>query len=116
MTSRELHPAVERRTCIGANDVELVADGYGDPTQPAVLLLHGGGQTRRSWGGTAEILSAAGFYAVTADLRGHGESGWDPSGDYTLSAHMGDVERGGAQLGGPAIIGGSRGGGGGVWG
>ena len=45
----------------------------------------GAAQRRRS--------SAAGFYAVTADLRGHGESGWDPAGDYTLSAHMGDVER-----------------------
>jgi len=93
MTSRELNPAVERRTCIGANGVALVADAYGDPVQPAVLLLHGGGQTRHSWGSTAETLSGAGFYAVTADLRGHGESGWDPSGDYTLSAHMADVEQ-----------------------
>src|SRR4051795_10074421 len=110
MTSRELHPAVERRTCIGANDVELVADEYGDPHPPPGPLLHGGGQTRHSWGGTAEPLGAAGFYAVTADLRGHGESGWDPSGDYTLSAHMGDVERWCAQLGRPAIVGASLGG------
>ncbi|HZX55458.1 MAG TPA: alpha/beta hydrolase [Ilumatobacteraceae bacterium] len=115
MTGREVHPVVERRTCIGANGVQLVADGYGDQTQPAVLLLHGGGQTRRSWGGTAETLSAAGFYAVTADLRGHGESGWDPSGDYTLSAHMGDVERWCAQLGRPAIVGASLGGMAGLW-
>ncbi len=115
MSSRELHPAVERRTCTGANDVELVADAYGDPAQPAVLLLHGGGQTRQSWGNTAATLSAAGFYAVTADLRGHGESGWDPLGDYTLTAHMADVERWCTELDRPAIVGASLGGMAGLW-
>ena len=110
MTGRRLHPAVHRRTCVGANDVELVADAHGNPDAPAVLLLHGGGQTRHSWGGVAETLSNADFYAVNADLRGHGQSGWDPNGDYSFAAQMIDVEAWCDLLGRPAIVGASLGG------
>jgi pimeloyl-ACP methyl ester carboxylesterase len=100
-------------TCRGANGVELVADVYGDPAHPAVLLLHGGGQTRHSWGGTAATLAAAGFWAVSADLRGHGDSGWDPDGDYTFAAFRGDVEAWCSMLdvgAAPAVVGASMGG------
>ncbi|MCA1585872.1 MAG: alpha/beta hydrolase [Acidobacteria bacterium] len=42
---------------------------------PALMLLHGGGQTRRSWNdrGYVDRLSK-GFTVITVDLRGHGES------------------------------------------
>jgi non-heme chloroperoxidase len=82
----------QRLVCRGANGIELVADAYGDPSAPSVLLLHGGGQTRHSWGGTAEALAAHGFYAVSADLRGHGDSEWDPEGDYSFSVFQFDTE------------------------
>ena len=59
----------------GRDGIELAADAYGDPSHPPVLLLHGGGQTRFAWGGTAAQLAADGWYAVSMDLRGHGESG-----------------------------------------
>jgi pimeloyl-ACP methyl ester carboxylesterase len=101
---------VVRRVCVGTNSVELVADAWGDPTHPAVLLLHGGGQTRHSWGATAQTLSRAGLYAVNADLRGHGESGWDPHGDYSYAAQMSDVEAWCRLLARPAIVGASLGG------
>ncbi|HEY0519840.1 MAG TPA: alpha/beta hydrolase, partial [Ilumatobacteraceae bacterium] len=97
------------------NDVELVADAHGDPLDPPVLLLHGGGQTRHSWGSTADVLADAGFYAVTADVRGHGESGWDRDGDYSFAAQMGDVEAWCDLLGRPAIVGASLGGLAGLW-
>jgi non-heme chloroperoxidase len=99
-----------RLSCVGANGVQLVADAWGDPNCPPVLLLHGGGQTRRSWGTTARMLGDAGLYAVTADLRGHGESGWDPHGDYSFAAQMADVEAWSDLLGSPALVGASLGG------
>jgi pimeloyl-ACP methyl ester carboxylesterase len=115
MTGRNVRDSVRRLTCVGANDVELVADAFGDPAHSAVLLLHGGGQTRHSWGTTAEDLGRAGFYAVTADLRGHGESGWDASGDYSFAAHMADIDAWCRRLGQPAIVGASLGGLAGLW-
>ncbi|MFF1834851.1 alpha/beta fold hydrolase [Streptomyces sp. NPDC058231] len=56
-----------------------------------VLLLHGGGQTRHSWHRTGERLAAAGWHAVAADLRGHGDSDWDPVGDYSTDAYLADL-------------------------
>lgn len=115
MSGSGLRSSVERRTCTGANGVELVADAHGSSEHPAVLLLHGGGQTRHSWGNTAAALGCAGFYAVNADLRGHGESQWDPAGDYSFAAQMADVEAWSRQLGQPAIVGASMGGLAGLW-
>ncbi len=69
----------------------LVADGYGDPADQPILLLHGGGQTRHAWSGTAELLAARGYYAVTLDLRGHGDSDWCPGGDYRHTAFAADT-------------------------
>lgn len=75
----------------GAGGVGLAADAWGDPQAPPVLLLHGGGQTRHAWGGTAETLAAHGFYAVSMDLRGHGESDWSPDGRYDHDLFTDDV-------------------------
>jgi peroxiredoxin len=54
------------------------------------LFLHGGGQTRHSWGGAARDVAAAGWQAVTVDARGHGESDWADA-DYRLSSFAADV-------------------------
>jgi pimeloyl-ACP methyl ester carboxylesterase len=61
----------------------LRADAYGDPDHRAVVLVHGGGQTRHSWGGTATTLARAGWYAVAYDQRGHGTSDRAPDQDYS---------------------------------
>jgi pimeloyl-ACP methyl ester carboxylesterase len=63
----------------------LRADAYGDPTSRTVVLVHGGGQTRHSWGGTARSLAEAGWYAVAYDQRGHGSS--DRAADQDYSNH-----------------------------
>ena len=89
----------------------LVADAYGDPSAPPVLFLHGGGQTRHAWGGTARAVAEAGFFAISLDHRGHGESDWDPQGDYGVDAFVGDLRGVLARLPGkPFLVGASLGG------
>lgn len=89
----------------------LAGDAFGDPAAPPVLLLHGGGQTRHAWGGTAATLADAGFYAVSLDLRGHGDSGWSPDADYRVDAFADDLCAVAQQLGQkPAVVGASLGG------
>jgi pimeloyl-ACP methyl ester carboxylesterase len=56
--------------------------GAGQPG-PGVLLLHQNNRTRKSWGGVAEQLAAAGMNTITVDMRGHGESGGTASGKPT---------------------------------
>ncbi len=61
----------------------LRADSWGDVQSPPVVLIHGGGQTRHSWGGTAAALADAGWYALAYDQRGHGASDRAPDQDYS---------------------------------
>lgn len=75
----------------GAAGLRLAADVAGDPGDPPVVLLHGGGQTRHSWGELARILAGNGYRAMTVDMRGHGESDWCPEGDYSLDRFVEDV-------------------------
>ncbi|MEO7331613.1 MAG: alpha/beta hydrolase [Minicystis sp.] len=89
----------------------LVADAYGDPEAVPVLFLHGGGQTRHAWGGSAMAVAEAGFFALTLDHRGHGESDWAEDGDYRLEAFTEDLRGVVAQLGQrPFLVGASLGG------
>src|SRR3546814_119192 len=100
--------------------LELAADAFGDPSAPPVLFFHGGGQSRRSWRGSAARIAQAGYYALTFDLRGHGESGWATDGDYLLDAYARDIERllyafdqpvtlvGASRGGQSSLVGGSR--------
>lgn len=77
----------------GTGGIHLVGDRRGHPEAPPVLFLHGGGQTRYSWGGTAGEVAARGWQAITLDARGHGESDWSDDGDYRLSSFATDVQR-----------------------
>jgi pimeloyl-ACP methyl ester carboxylesterase len=79
------------RLVLPCGDVSLIGDAWGDPAAPPVLLLHGGGQTRHAWGGTARALAARGWRAVAVDLRGHGDSSWSPDGVYGLAPFVADV-------------------------
>ena len=98
-----------RTDFIGAG-VRLAADTAGDPSDPAVLLLHGGGQTRHSWHTTLANVAANGWYAVAMDHRGHGDSEWAPDGDYTLDAFASDVIAVASTLRSPVLVGASLGG------
>jgi pimeloyl-ACP methyl ester carboxylesterase len=81
----------EQLTLKGSGGLELSADAWGSPDDHPVLLLHGGGQTRHAWSGTGEALARAGWYAVSMDLRGHGDSQWSPAGDYRHGSFAADT-------------------------
>lgn len=76
----------------------------GDPLAPAVLLVHGGGQTRHAWGNTAAQLAREGWCAISIDMRGHGDSDWHPQGDYRLSAFGTDLRCIAGQLASPPVV------------
>lgn len=57
-----------------------------------ILMLHGGAQTRHAWTRAARRLSSEGYRVTAMDARGHGDSDWDPEGDYDIHRLSADLE------------------------
>jgi pimeloyl-ACP methyl ester carboxylesterase len=99
------------KSWVAADGVKIVGDVAGNPDAPAVVLLHGGGQTRHSWSAAVEPLRDAGYFVVNVDLRGHGDSGWSPDGEYSPTRFAGDLRTVMVDIAGPAAwVGASMGG------
>ncbi|HEY8217614.1 MAG TPA: alpha/beta hydrolase [Acidimicrobiia bacterium] len=88
----------------GFERIHLVGDVVGDDDAWPVLLMHGGGQTRHAWGGTASTLAEHGWRAVSIDLRGHGDSEWALNGDYSFTAFSADCVAVADALGRPPVL------------
>ena len=84
-------PSLSTRRFAAFGGVHLVGDVGGDARGASVILLHGGGQTRHSWGAATSALAARGYYIVALDLRGHGDSEWAPDANYGIDAQIGDM-------------------------
>ncbi len=101
----------ERLEVETAPGLTIVADVRGPADGPPVLLLHGGGQTRHAWHGTAAVLARSGWRTASMDMRGHGESSWAPDGDYAIGSFAADALRVAERTGErPVFIGASLGG------
>ncbi|MDP3294354.1 MAG: alpha/beta hydrolase [Nevskia sp.] len=84
--------------------VALTADVGGDSSAPAVILSHGGGQTRHSWGTAMARLLADGYQVIDVDARGHGDSDWSPIGDYRIERLAADLQTIAATLASPPAL------------
>lgn len=103
--------ALQTRRYHGADGITLAADVGGDPANPGVVFMHGGGQTRQSWGTALQYLAGAGYHVVSLDMRGHGDSDRAPDGDYRFGRFVADLRAVLMQLPPrPALVGASLGG------
>ena len=81
------------------NGAELCVDTFGDPADPAVLLIHGGAASMDRWESPfCERLAAAGRYVIRYDHRDTGGStSWPPgapgyTGDDLLADALGVLD------------------------
>jgi non-heme chloroperoxidase len=88
----------------GFEGIHLVGDVWGDDDAWPVLLMHGGGQTRHAWRGTARTLAEHGWRGVSIDLRGHGDSEWALNRDYSFTAFSADCVAVADALGRPPVL------------
>jgi pimeloyl-ACP methyl ester carboxylesterase len=63
---------------------------WGNPDAPPLVLVHGGRDHCRNWDWVAEDLRAD-YHVIAPDLRGHGDSAWSTSGDYSIGAFVYDL-------------------------
>jgi pimeloyl-ACP methyl ester carboxylesterase len=62
---------------------------WGNAGAPPLILLHGGRDHCRNWDWVAQDLRRD-WHVIAPDLRGHGDSAYSPSGDYSMSAYIYD--------------------------
>lgn len=63
---------------------------WGNPAGSPVILLHGGRDHCRSWDRVAIALRER-FHVIAPDLRGHGDSEWVSSGQYSMASYVYDL-------------------------
>lgn len=71
---------------------------WGSPDQPPLVMVHGLDRVARTFDHLAAHFDAR-YRVIALDMRGHGDSGWDPQGRYRVEDHVGDLEGLVAQLG-----------------
>jgi pimeloyl-ACP methyl ester carboxylesterase len=72
-------------------------DWGGEGKQPLVMI-HGLDRVARTFDHVAARFTTR-YRVLAVDMRGHGDSGWDPQGRYLVEDHVGDLEGIVAQLG-----------------
>jgi pimeloyl-ACP methyl ester carboxylesterase len=85
-------PAPKPLVAMSPDGTRIVYEAMG--SGPAMMLLHGGGQTRRSWhdAGYVDRLSKR-FTVITVDLRGGGDSDKPETAEsYALERLLGDLQ------------------------
>ena len=63
---------------------------WGSAGKRPILFLHGGGLTAHTWDLVCLALRED-YHCLALDQRGHGDSEWSPTMDYSLEAHREDI-------------------------
>ncbi len=63
---------------------------WGNPDAPPLLLVHGGRDHCRNWDWVAHRLRKD-WHIIAPDLRGHGDSDWSKSANYSMAAYVYDL-------------------------
>ena len=83
---------------VTVNGLRIHCLEWGRPDAPPLILLHGIARHARSFEHLAPHFAAT-HRVVAVDMRGHGESAWDPKGEYLVEDYYRDVEALTVQLG-----------------
>jgi len=82
---------MSKRNLLVLSEMELSYLEWGNPEQPALLLLHGLNDQAVVWSSLAEQL-ASHYHIVAPDLRGHGESSKPDENHYSFPEVVGDLD------------------------
>ena len=84
-------PAAYVDKYVNVNGLRLHYLDWGSPDKPPMILLHGIARHAHTFDHLAPHFAGS-FHVLAIDLRGHGDSDWDPEGDYLVEDHVKDLE------------------------
>jgi esterase len=64
---------------------------WGTPGRQPLIMLHGIGRVARTFDHIAPHFAAK-YHVLAVDMRGHGDSAWDPKGAYLVEDYVKDIE------------------------
>src|SRR5215469_17286692 len=64
---------------------------WGTAGRPPIVFLHGGGLNAHTWDIVCLMLRRD-YRCVALDQRGHGDSEWEPTADYSFESQIRDIE------------------------
>jgi pimeloyl-ACP methyl ester carboxylesterase len=64
---------------------------WGAPEKPPLIMLHGIGRVAHTFDHIAPHFVSR-YHVMAVDMRGHGDSGWDPKGAYLVEDYVKDIE------------------------
>jgi pimeloyl-ACP methyl ester carboxylesterase len=72
------------------NGLRLHYVDWGNDGAPPFVMVHGLDRVARTFDHVAPHFSAR-YHVLALDMRGHGDSGWDPAARYQVEDHAGDL-------------------------
>lgn len=93
--SRSFAQPVDRNVTV--NGLRIHYLGWGSSGKQPLILLHGIARVAHTFDHLAPHFGRN-YHVIAVDMRGHGDSGWDPQGAYLVEDYVRDIEGLVAQL------------------
>jgi len=84
-------PAAPEDHFVSVGGLRLHYVDWGNQSAPPFVMLHGIDRIARTFDHLAPHFTDR-YHVIAMDLRGHGDSGWDPQARYLVEDHLGDLE------------------------
>src|SRR3982751_2832409 len=75
---------------VTVNGLKIHYLDWGSPEKPPLILLHGIARTAHTFDHVAPHFTAS-YHVLAIDMRGHGDSAWDPQGSYVVEDYVKDI-------------------------
>jgi esterase len=83
---------------VTVNGLRLHYLDWGNDSKPPLVMVHGIGRVAHTFDHIAPSFTAD-YHVLALDMRGHGDSAWDPAANYLVEDHAKDFEAFVSQLG-----------------
>jgi pimeloyl-ACP methyl ester carboxylesterase len=83
--------AVPADRFVDVNGLRMHYVDWGGEGKPPLVMVHGLDRNARTFDHLATRFTSK-YRVIAIDMRGHGDSGWDPQGRYLVEDHVGDLE------------------------
>lgn len=84
-------PAAYADRFVTVNGLRIHYLDWGNAARPPMILIHGIARHAHTFDHIAPHF-ARDYHVLAIDMRGHGDSSWDPKGDYLVEDHVKDLE------------------------